>query len=160
MRGSANSAADLLSRGGPLPGEWRLHPEVVREIWEVLGEAEVDLFASAETSHCSAWFSAETDALAQQWPVGRLLYAFPPFSLLPALIRRIELGNHEVVVVAPRWPGKPWFPRLVRLLAGRPFRLPFRKDLLTQGRGEVWHPRPATLMLWAWPLVSPKGRRT
>ena len=160
VRGSANVAADLLSRGGPIPGEWRLHPEVVREVWKVFGEAEADLFASAETSHCSTWFSQETDALAQQWPVGCLLYAFPPFSLLPALIRRIETGNHEVVVVAPRWPGRPWFPRLVRLLAGQPLLLPLRKDLLSQGKGEIWHPRPEALRLWAWPLVSPKGRRT
>lgn len=31
--GVANKAADLLSRTGPLPGEWHLHPEVVRLIW-------------------------------------------------------------------------------------------------------------------------------
>ena len=139
---------------------WRLHPVVVRELWEAFGEAEVDLFASAETSHCGRWFSLEDDALAQQWPVGRLLYAFPPFSLLPALIRRIELGNHEVVVVAPRWVRRPWFPRLVRLLAGQPIRLPSRRDLLSQGGGGVWHPRPEALLLWAWPLVSPGRRRT
>ena len=115
------------------------------------------MFASTETSHCGAWFSEETDTLAHQWPVGRLLYAF---SLLPALIRRIELGNHEVVVVAPRWTGKPWFPRLVRLLAGQPLQLPSRRDLLSQGGGGVWHPRPEALLLWAWPLVSPGRRRT
>ena len=160
VKGSANTAADLLSRGGPQAGEWRLHPEVVRKLWEAYGEAEVDLFASAETSHCSTWFSEETDALAQRWPVGRLLYAFPPFGLLPALIRRIELGNHKVVVVAPRWTGRPWFPRLMGLLVGRPLQLPIRRDLLSQGRGEIWHPCPEALRLWAWPLVSLSRRRT
>ena len=28
-------AADLLSRGGPLPGEWRLHPDIVQAIWDL-----------------------------------------------------------------------------------------------------------------------------
>ena len=116
------------------------------------------MFASTETSHCGAWFSEETDTLAHQWPVGRLLYAFPPFSLLPALIHRIETGNHKVVVMAPHWMGRSWFLRLARLLISRPFQLPLRRDLLSQGRGEVWHPRPETLLLWAWPLVSPSGR--
>ncbi len=35
-----------------LPGEWRLHPQVVQLIWSRLGVAQVDLFASPETTHC------------------------------------------------------------------------------------------------------------
>ncbi len=37
--------ADILSRQGPRPGEWMLHPEVVKQIWRVFGQAQVDLFA-------------------------------------------------------------------------------------------------------------------
>ncbi len=33
--GHLNVGADILSRQGPRPGEWRLHPEVVKQIWRV-----------------------------------------------------------------------------------------------------------------------------
>ncbi|KAJ8004404.1 hypothetical protein DPEC_G00135360 [Dallia pectoralis] len=55
--GYLNQGADSLSRQGPRPGEWRLHPEVVELLWSHFGRAEVDLFASRETSHCPLWFS-------------------------------------------------------------------------------------------------------
>ncbi len=44
--GHLNVGADILSRQGPRPGEWRLHPEVVKQIWRVFGQAQVDLFAT------------------------------------------------------------------------------------------------------------------
>ncbi len=49
--GLHNRAADELSRAA-LPGEWRLHPQTVQLIWRCFGIAQVDLFASIETSHC------------------------------------------------------------------------------------------------------------
>ncbi len=54
--GVLNRAADALSRQLTFPGEWRLHPETIRLIWSRFGEAQVDLFASRESSHCQ-WFS-------------------------------------------------------------------------------------------------------
>ncbi len=55
--GTHNIGADILSRQGLRPGEWRLHPEVVELIWREFGQAQVDLFASRETFHCPLWFS-------------------------------------------------------------------------------------------------------
>ncbi len=49
--GTHNIGADILSRQGLRPGEWRLHPEVVELIWREFGQAKVDLFASREMSH-------------------------------------------------------------------------------------------------------------
>ncbi len=51
------------------------------------GTAQVDLFASPDTSHCQLFFSLSegtlgTDALACSWPRGLRKYAFPPVSLL------------------------------------------------------------------------------
>ncbi len=48
--GHLNMGADILSRQGPRPGEWMLHPEVVKKIWRVFGQAQVDLFATRQTS--------------------------------------------------------------------------------------------------------------
>ena len=50
-------AADLLSRQGPPPGEWRLHPEVVDTIWHRYGRAEVDLHVSEALTQWPLWFS-------------------------------------------------------------------------------------------------------
>ncbi|KAI2652818.1 ORF V: Enzymatic polyprotein [Labeo rohita] len=49
--GELNRAADQLSRQSTHPGEWRLHPETVQLIWSHFGEAQIDLFASPESSH-------------------------------------------------------------------------------------------------------------
>ena len=48
---SDERCGDRLSRGGPLTGEWRLHPQVVEEIWNRFGTAVADLFALRETTH-------------------------------------------------------------------------------------------------------------
>ncbi|XDV35093.1 hypothetical protein PO909_005124 [Leuciscus waleckii] len=53
--GVLNRAADELSRQPPLPGEWRLHPQVVQLIWGIFGAAQIDLFASPDTTHWDSW---------------------------------------------------------------------------------------------------------
>ena len=52
IAGAQNFGADLMSRGGPRRDEWRLHPDIVRLIWQKFGTAQVDLFASRENTHC------------------------------------------------------------------------------------------------------------
>ena len=88
--GTEEQGGDLMSRGGPLPGEWALHPEVVKQVWAQFGRAEVDLFARRRNSHCALWFSMapsddpplRVDAFAHEpWP-RKLLYAFPPLRLI------------------------------------------------------------------------------
>ncbi len=77
-QGVHNIGADILSRQGLRPGEWRLHPEVVELIWREFGQAQVDLFVSRETSHCTFWFSLmypaplRLDTMVQTWPRLRL----------------------------------------------------------------------------------------
>ncbi|XP_059894386.1 uncharacterized protein LOC132447566, partial [Gadus macrocephalus] len=156
--GVRNTAADLLSRQGPPPGEWRLHPEVVGMIWDRYGRAVADLFASEETTHCPLWFSLTErtsplgqDALAHAWP-DSLLYAFPPIPLLLATLDRVQRGCHSLLLVAPHWPGRPWFPPLLKLLNGEPWCLPERQDLLSQVGGRIWHTNPGRLRLCVWPL--------
>ena len=46
-----------MSCGGPRQNEWRLHPDIVRLIWQRFGTALVDLFASRDNTHCRWWFS-------------------------------------------------------------------------------------------------------
>lgn len=48
----------------------------------------------------------------------------------------------SVILVAPRWPGKHWLAEIFQLLSGPPWLLPLRRDLLSQARGEIFHPPP------------------
>ncbi|XP_077395323.1 uncharacterized protein LOC144031774 [Festucalex cinctus] len=161
LPGVRNQLADSLSRRGPPPGEWRLHPEVVRMIWSCFGTAEVDLFASEASTHCPLWFSLNEatsplglDALAQPWPEC-LLYAFPPLPLIWLTLQRVLQEGHTLLLVAPFWPARTWFPLLRQLCSGEPWRLPDREDLLSQQGGRVWHPDPRRLRLCVWPLRGP-----
>ncbi|KAI2645082.1 ORF V: Enzymatic polyprotein [Labeo rohita] len=58
--GVLNRAADELSRQPVLPGEWRLHPQVVQLIWDFFGATQVDLFASPDSTHCHEPSSTDT----------------------------------------------------------------------------------------------------
>lgn len=157
----ANVAADLLSKGGPDPGGWRLHPQVVAGLWGRYRQVTVDLFASRENTHCPLFLSLKrdnpplgADAMAHPWPHD-LLYAFPPFSLLPSLWQRVRVEEVRLVLVAPLWPHMTWFSDIPPLLDGIPWELPVRVDLLSQRQGALFHPFPQGLRLWAWPLRGP-----
>ncbi|XP_040915373.1 uncharacterized protein LOC121195777 [Toxotes jaculatrix] len=158
VAGVLNRGADLLSRGNPLYGEWRLHPQVVKQIWQRYGQADVDLFASQENTHCPLFFSLSdasaplgVDALAHPWP-NVLLYAFPPLSMVSPTLARVREQKLSLILVAPRWPSKHWIAEIMQLLVDEPWPLPIRRDLLSQARGEIYHPHPDRLSLWVWPV--------
>ncbi len=59
--------------------------------------------------------------------------------------------------IAPRWPGRVWFPDIISLLDGPPPELPVRRDLLSRVGGSRVHPQPELWKLWAWPLRGPSS---
>ncbi len=73
------------------------------------GLAQVDLFASLETSHCQLFYSLPegtlgTDALAHSWSRGLRKYAFPPVSLLAQTLCKVREEEEQILLVAPYWP--------------------------------------------------------
>ena len=161
--GEDNLVADFLSRGKFLPSEWTLSPSIFQRICQVLNpQLEIDLFAStlnfllpkycARSKDPQAW---KVDALSFRWS-GLRLYAFPPFFILPRALEKIARDGADVALVAPYWPQRPWFPKLLSLLADFPRILPLQKDLLSQPMSQQPHPRLESLHLSLWPL---SGRR-
>ncbi len=140
--GHMNVGADLLSRQAVTHGEWKLHPEVVSQIWERFYEAEVDLFASQETAQCPLYFSLTPpaplglDAMAHTWWPRRGLYAFPPIALLPGVLAKVHQRESRLLLIAPRWLTRIWFSDLISLLDGSPWAIPVRRDLLYSGTGD------------------------
>ena len=80
----------------------------------------------------------------------RLLYAFPPLELIPQVLARVRVLGVRLLLVAPAWGS--WRQDVAPLLYRDPWQLPLRVDLLTQARGEIFHPCPGDLDLWVWPL--------
>ena len=81
-----------------------------------------------------------TDALSFSWD-GLDSYAFPPFGILHRVLLKIRASMVRVLLIAPLWPRRPWFPLLLHLLVELPVVLPVRADLISQDRGRVLHPR-------------------
>ncbi len=138
-------------------GRMATPPEVPQLNWRRFGDAQVDLFASPDTSHCQLFFSLSegtlgTDALACSWPRGLRKYAFPPVSLLAQTLCKVREDEEQVLLVAPYWPNRTWFPELMLLATAPPWQIPLRRDLLSQRGGTLWHPRPDLWNLHVWSL--------
>ncbi|MGL5102339.1 MAG: hypothetical protein ACRC6N_07310 [Plesiomonas sp.] len=116
----------------------------------------MDQFATSENAHCPLYFtlthsSMESDALTVRWPDDRL-YAFPLVKILPLVLCKIREETAMVILVAPFWPNQPWFPDLSELLTEPQWRIPLRRDLLSQANGTIFHPSPQLWSLHAWLL--------
>ncbi len=75
-----------------------------------------------------------------------------PVSLLAQTLCKLREDEEQVLLVAPHWPTRTWFPELISLATVPPWRIPLRKDLLSQGLGTIWHPRPDLWNLHVWLL--------
>ena len=170
LPGILNIRADILSRQGQVQTtfEWQLNPLVFQQILNRCQVyPEVDLFASPTNSplplfcslhpHESVW---RVNALSFTWG-GHNFYAFPSPALIPRVLMKVTADSPlSFTLIAPFWPSRPWFPSLIRLLGGRPFRLPLSLDLLSLPEENKVHPNPANLSLVVWPLSgNPSFRR-
>ena len=151
--------ADLLSRSNQVQStEWSLHPQMFKQIYQKWFTPHVDLFATrlnhkvpmyvSPVSDQNAW---DIDALNINWP-GVTAYAYPPTALLHRVIQKIRQSSCLIVVIAPCWPGMPWFWDLVQL-SKIPLQLPVSRTLLQQSQNYVFHSNPQHLNLHAWCLA-------
>ena len=161
IMGKHNVLADALSRPNQILGsEWTLKQEVFGDLcrrWPV----SIDLFATSQNHRCSIYFSPYhdhnalgTDALLQNWNRWQA-YAFPPWSLIPAVLKKLRSSSGVLLtVIAPYWPQRPWFPDLLDLVVDGPVALPQSRDLLRQPHFHRFHLGLSRLCLHAWRLSS------
>lgn len=55
---------------------------------------------------------------------------FPPFSLLPQILQKIEEDKASALLIAPLWPTQSWWPSLLHLVAGQCYKLPNTRKIL------------------------------
>lgn len=121
-----NSIADAESRLADPDTEWSLSDKAFRRVSKNFGPFDVDLFASLINNKCDtyvSWFpdpgAITTDAFTLSWEDLKF-YAFPPFILLPRVLRKIVDDGAAGVLVVPWWPSQAWFPLFRRLSISDP----------------------------------------
>ena len=156
--GCLNLMADLLSRSNQVQStEWSLHPQVFKQICQVVhsscrsichsSEPQVPLYVSPVPDQMS-WY---IDALNLNWS-GLTAYAYPPMALLHRVIQKFRQRHCLIIVITPGWPGMPWFWDLVQLSAEISLQLLVSTTLLKQSHNYVFHSNPQHLKLHAWCL--------
>ncbi|XP_067204231.1 uncharacterized protein [Linepithema humile] len=110
-----NSIADTESRIADPDTEWSLSEGAFQEVLKTFGPFNVDLFASLINNKCDSyvsWFpdpgSIAVDAFTLSWR-DFSFYAFPPFILLPRVLRKIvedeATGTDPTSIVENVFPG-------------------------------------------------------
>ena len=147
LPGSDNVKADEDSRVDQREIEWKLDPEVFLAVQDKLGVADnIDLFASRvnfQLERYVAWqpdpSSWATDAFSLDWSEFSP-YCFPPFSLIPRVLQRLELARADCTLIAPLWTTQAWYTKLLRLLVDIPILLPKTRKLVTHPLTGECHP--------------------
>ena len=135
--GVKNVIADKLSRSHKIDLEWKLNPKIFDKLKKILGPFDIDLFSSRINFQMKPYASWNPDpeasfinALNMTW-TKIFGYAFPPFSLIPRILQKIEMEKVEnLCILVPLWKTQSWFPKLGRLLIDLPILIPNRKDVL------------------------------
>ena len=120
--GRFNTLADRMSRmDKPISTEWSLNQEIANKIFQIMDFPSIDLFATRLNHRLPLYVSPipdqkalSIDAISMDW--NRInAYAFPPFHLIQTVINKIRLSLCKIVLIAPQWPVRPWFPELLGL---------------------------------------------
>ena len=152
--GILNVDADRASRTLNTDTEWMLKPRFFRKLGGLFGIPDIDLFATVINTQLPVYASwrpdpnaTYIDSFMMSWS-NLYSYAFPPFSLIPRTLQKIQTDNSKTLLIAPLWVTRPWFPIALQLLIAPPVLLPKRslqlpQDLLLQ------HPLSQKLVLVA-----------
>ncbi|CAH2098732.1 unnamed protein product [Euphydryas editha] len=118
-----NVDADKESRRINPDIEWSLSNEMYQNIVRVLGEPDIDLFASRTNTKCKTYVSWHpdpdascVDAFTINWH-NINFYAFPPFTLILRCLQKIVNDEACGILVFPCWPSQPWFPLARELIS-------------------------------------------
>jgi hypothetical protein len=134
---SEENRADVLTRLGHarrsdrvIASEFKLFPRWFNAACKHLNVyPDIDWFASDDTTQLArfcAWESSANaslfDAFSHSW-MNDVGYFFPPFSLLPRVLAKIQLDQAHGLLVVPHWEGAAWW-RPVMKLAKNVFKIP------------------------------------
>lgn len=136
--GKLNTEADKASREFNDDTEWSLDPGLFNNLATKWGKPDIDLFASRLNHKVDLYISwradpgaIATDALSIDWSPYKLIYCFPPFSLIGKVLQKIQQHQVTAILVVPLWKTQFWYPLLVKLMVDTPIKIQNNKKTLT-----------------------------
>ena len=135
--GCDNVEADKESRTFRRCTEWCLKKTLFTNACAKLSVTpDIDLFASRINYQITPYVSYRADPAAlainafhMSWQ-HHLFYAFPPFSLITRVLQKIQEEKATGLLLVPKWPTQPWWPKLMQMLIQSPIQLPRDRDTL------------------------------
>ena len=126
-----NVAAEWESRNSLYSSEWMLSHQIFQKVCQIRGFPEIDLFASRLSHQIPtyvAWkpdpHSHATDAFQQNWS-HKLLYAFPPFCMIPKVLNKtLKEQVPKLILITPAWTTQVWYPKILNMSIKSPILLP------------------------------------
>ena len=154
--GEDNTLADFYSREQNDSKEWAITAPIFESLQQEFGAPEIDLFASRTNCQTRPYVSWRpdpdcfaVDAFSLSWSQ-KLIYCFPPFSLVGRVIQKIREDKATAILVAPLWPTQSWYPTVLNMLVGYPIVFQATKDNLhLPHKPRMAHPLCDTLRLMA-----------
>lgn len=146
IKSSDNIVADAESRRNHPDIEWELADWAFDHLTHCLGLPEIDLFASRINKKCEAYISWQRDpdavaidAFTTSW-ANKLFYAFPPFSIILKVLRKIIAEKSEGILVVPSWPTQPWYPVFRALIVSKVLTFPpHKRPLISHSSSSRMH---------------------
>jgi hypothetical protein len=77
-------------------------------------------------------------------------YIFPPFSLLPRILRKIRDEGAKVLLIHPSWPGALWFPSLLEITVTQELIPPSADVLRYPNHPDLRHPMTDLQLQASW----------
>ena len=87
------------------------------------------------------------------------VYAFAPICLIHKVLQHMRLGQCQVILIAPQWPRRHWYPNLLEMCIANPIKLPLRQDLFRQRKSIIYHPDPKVFSLNEWLLSTDSSKQ-
>ena len=138
LPGNLNCKADWESRHQKDSSQWKMRPLIFSKICQISGKKpEIDLFASRLSNQLPSYYfckpdpnSLGTNTLQQKWYY-KILYAFPPFTLIHKVLKKVEEEKvPSLIIVTQTWQTQSWYPEFSRPLVTNPIILPLKGGLL------------------------------
>lgn len=145
--GKVNGLADVASRKLNDRHEWKLDENIFKEICEIFGVPNIDLFASRLNKQVPRFCSWKPDPEAEHfdafsicWSQFELIYISPPFALIARCLQKIRAERARGWMIVPMWPSQPWMGTLVTMLIKEPRLIRRGLNVLRQPSTSEEHP--------------------
>ena len=146
--GKENVIADIESRREYKQAEWMLNRSIFQAAVRFLKfTPSIDCFATRVNAQLGDYVSRQPDPFAKHIDAFSLnwgplnAYLFPPFSLINRVLQKIRIDRATVLCVLPVWKTQAWWPEMLDMIVGEPFRVrPDPGNLVLPNKDDEVHP--------------------